>query len=325
VIKWVQVAQWSNVMHPWKWLVKRNEMLAEATNGRFIIESHPHGEIMSGKEAFDATNEGTIDALNSTMHTWIGKIPASPLFSARPLGLTSTQMVAWLEHYGGKEYMKEVLKPFNFGYTGYTMVTTPEDLCWSNTPLDTLESWKGVKFRTKGLWAEVLQDPRVGASVTTIAGAELYSAAEKGILDAFEYSNPATDIQLGFYEIMKYLMVPGIHQPATVLWEAVNADSWAALPDDLKEIYDAVNHKVALLGYTDLVLEDAKALKAFSEMPNLTIISLPDKLQQQFFEIADDLYKKKSAEDPFFAEVYQSQLDFKKEWQLFEQYQTPKT
>jgi len=51
---------------------------------------------------------------------------------------------------------------------------------------------------------------------------------------------------------------------------------------------------------------------------------VPDKLQQQFFEIADDLYKTKSAEDPFFAKVYQSQLDFLTEYKRFENYQTPK-
>jgi len=324
VVKWSQVAQWSNVMHNWKWLIKRNEMLEAATNGRFIIESHPHGEIMSGKEAFDATNDGTIDALNSTMHTWIGKIPASPLFAARPLGFTSTQMVAWLENGGGLEYMYEVLEPFNFGYTGYTYVTTPEDFCWSNVDMSTLEAWKGVKFRCKGFWAEVLEDPRVGASVTTIAGAELYAAGEKGILDAWEYSNASTDIQLAFYEICDYLMVPGIHQPSTVTWEAVNANSWAALPDDLKVIYDAVNHAIAPMAYTDQVIEDARAFEQFAAMPDLEIITLPDKLQADFLEIADDLYAKKSAEDPFFDKVYKSQVDFKKTWKYFEEFQSPK-
>jgi len=311
-------------MHNMIWLYNRNEMLEEATNGRFIIESHPHGAIMHGDEAFDATNDGTIDALNSTMHTWIGKIPASPLFAARPLGFTSTQMVAWLEHGGGLAYMYEVLEPFNFGYTGYTYVSTPEDFCWSNVRMDTLESWKGVKFRCKGFWADVLQDPRVGASVTTIAGAELYSAAEKGILDAFEYSNASTDIALGFYEICKYLMVPGIHQPSTVIWEAVNADSWAALPDDLKVIYDAVNHAIAPMAYTDMVIKDAEAFEFFANYPGLEILIIPDKLQGQFYEIADDLYAKTRAEDPFFDKVYQSQADFLKKWKFFEGYQTPK-
>ena len=311
-------------MHNMQWLYNRNTMLEAATNGRFIIESHPTGAIMHGKEAFDATNDGTIDALNSTMHTWIGKIPSSPLFSARPLGFTSTQMVAWLEHAGGLDYMYDVLEPFNFGYTGYTYVSTPEDLCWSNVRMDTLEDWKGVKFRTKGFWAEVLEDPRVGASVTTIAGAELYAAGVKGILDAWEHSNAAADIALGFYEIMKYVYVPGIHQPATVIWEAVNAQSWAALPDDLKVIYDAVNHAISIQAYTDLVIADAAAFVAFAAMPDLEIVTMPDKLQGQFFEIADDLYNKKSAEDPFFAEVYQSQLDFLEQWKLFEAYQSPK-
>ena len=311
-------------MHNMIWLYNRNEMLEEATNGRLIIESHPTGAIMHGKEAFDATNAGTIDALNSTMHTWIGKIPASPLFAARPLGFTATQMVGWLEHGGGLDYMYEVLEPFNFGYTGYTYVSTPEDFCWSNVDMTTLEAWRGVKFRCKGFWAEVLQDERVGASVTTIAGAELYAAGEKGILDAWEYSNASTDIALGFYEITKYLMVPGIHQPSTVIWEAVNADSWAALPDDLKVIYDAVNHAIAPMAYADMVIKDAEAFVAFAAMPDLEIITLPDKLQGEFYEIADDLYKKKSAEDPFFAEVYQHQEEFKKTWKLFEQYQTPK-
>ncbi|MFH1925961.1 MAG: hypothetical protein ABIK32_05670 [Chloroflexota bacterium] len=311
-------------MHNMKWLYKRNEMLEAASNGRFIIESHPTGAIMHGDEAFDATHDGTIDALNSTMHTWIGKISASPLFAARPMGFTSTQMVAWLEHAGGLDYMYEVLEPFNFGYTGYTYVTTPEDFCWSNVDMSTLEAWKGVKFRCKGFWADVLSDPRVGASVTTIAGAELYAAQEKGILDAFEYSNAATDIALGFYEISKYLMVPGIHQPSTVTWEAVNADSWAKLPDDLKVIYDAVNHAIAPMAYTDLVIEDAKAFEFFASYPGLEIIVLPDKLQQQFYEIADDLYAKERAADPFFDKVYASQEEFKKTWKLFEQYQSPK-
>jgi TRAP-type mannitol/chloroaromatic compound transport system substrate-binding protein len=311
-------------MHNMQWLYNRNTMLEAATNGRFIIESHPTGAIMHGKEAFDATNDGTIDALNSTMHTWIGKIPSSPLFSARPLGFTATQMVGWLEHGGGLDYMYEVLEPFNFGYTGYTYVSTPEDFCWSNVDMTTLEAWRGVKFRCKGFWAEVLQDERVGASVTTIAGAELYAAGEKGILDAFEYSNAATDIALGFYEIMKYLMVPGIHQPSTVIWEAVNADSWAALPDDLKVIYDAVNHAIAIQAYTDLVIADAEAFVAFAAMPELTIVNIPDKLQGEFYVIADDLYKTKSAEDPFFDKVYKSQTDFLKQWKLFDLYQSPK-
>lgn len=305
-------------------LYQRNKMLEEASSGRFIIETHPAGAIMGATEAFDATNDGTIDLFNGTLHTWIGKLPASPLFSARPLGFTAPQFAAWFEDYGGLEFEKEMLQDFNFGYAGYMFISTPEDFCWSNVKMDTLEAWKGVKFRTKGLWANILQDPRVGASVVTIAGGELYSALERGILDATEYSIPATDKALGFYEICKYLMVPGIHQPSTVYSEVVNADSWAALPDDLKLLYDYVNKYTNQIGYGEAVLKDAEALKFFEELPKLEIVVIPDKLQQQFFEIANDTYKQESDKDPFFAKVYQNQLDFLKEWRRWANYQTPK-
>lgn len=299
-------------------------MLKQASGGRFIIETHPAGAIMAAEAGFDATHAGTIDLFNGTLHTWIGKLPASPLFSARPLGFTSPQFTAWFEVYGGLEYMKELLKGFNFGYAGPTFISTPENLAWSNKKLDTLEAWKGLKFRTKGFWADVLQDPRIGASVVTVAGKELYSALERGVLDATEYSTPATDIALGFHEVSKYLMVPGIHQPSTAHVDVVNAKSWAALPDDLKVLYAAVNKAIAQLAYAEVVLLDAAALQKFAQQPKLEIVVLPDKLQKQFSEVADDLYKKASAKDPFFAKVYQSQLDFLKLWKLWENYQTPK-
>lgn len=299
-------------------------MLEAASGGRFIIETHPAGAIMGATEAFDATNDGTIDLFNGTLHTWIGKVPSSPLFAARPLGPTAPQFRAWLQNYGGLDFMKEAVKGFNFGYVGYTFISTPENLAWSNKRLDTLEAWKGLKFRTKGIWANILQDPKIGASVVTIAGGELYSALERGILDATEYSIPSTDKALGFYEITKYLMVPGIHQPSTVYGEVVNAKSWAALPDDLKLLFDYINKFADQKAYGEAVLEDAKALEFFAGLPKLEIVVLPDKLQQQFAEVANEHYQKESAKDPFFAKVYQNQMDFLKAWRLWEKYQSPK-
>lgn len=307
-------------MHAQIWVNKRNEMLKAASDGRFIIESHPAGAIMGAKECFDAASAGTIDLAAGTPHTWIGKVPSSVLFSGRPLGLTAEQFAIWLDRYGGLEYMSEAFKDFNFGHIGYCFISSPEDAAWSNRKLDTLEAWEGVKFRSKGFWAEVLQDPRIGASVTTIAGGELYSALERGILDATEYSTPAVDIALGFYEVCKYLMVPGIHQPSTVHAEFVNKDSWEALPADFQAMFDSVTKAAAYQAYLDVLLKDGEALKFFEEYPGLEIVILPDKLQQQFLVVADDLYAQKCAADPFFAEVYQSQLDFLEVYGTYEHY-----
>jgi len=306
-------------------LRKRDEMIKNVSNGRFIIESHPDGALMPMAEIFDACNSGTIDAADFTPHSFIGQIPPAPLFSARPLGMIAQPMMIWLDKVG-LDYFMQAVEPFNFGHAEYYLVSTPEDLCWSRVPLDTVESWKGVKFRTKGFWAETLQDPRIGASVVTLAGSELYNALERGILDATEYSTPVTDKQLGFYEICDYLMNPGIHQPSTTQMEVINDESWANLPDDLKEIYIAVMHALAPQAFNDQVLKDIEALKFFEELEEsgeLTMLVIPKALQEHFFVVADDLYKKYREEDPFFDEVYQSQLDFMADFKLHQKYQIP--
>ena len=297
-------------------------MIAAMSGGRFIIESYPDGAIMPMNEIFDAANSGTIDAADFTPHSFIGQIPTAPLFSARPLGMIAQPMMIWLDMVG-LDYFMQALEPFNFGYAKPYLVSTPEQLCWSRVPLDTVESWKGVKFRTKGLWAEVLQDPRVGASVTTLAGSEVYNALERGILDAAELSTPVTDKNLGFYEICDYLMNPGIHQPSTTCMEVINEDSWAELPDDFKQIYIGVMDALAPRAFNQQVLLDVEALKFFEAREELTMLNAPQALQEHFFMVADDLYQKYCDEDPFFAEVYQSQLDFMADFKLHQKYQIP--
>jgi len=297
-------------------------MVEAMSNGRFIIETYADGALMGLKEIFDACNSGTIDTADFTPHTFIGQIPTAPLFSARPLGMVAAPMMIWMDNVG-LDYLAQALEGFNFGHVQYYYISTPEDMCWSNIPMDTVESWKGVKFRTKGFWAEVLQDPRVGASVVTLAGAEVYNALERGILDATELSTPVTDMRLGFHEIAKYLMNPGIHQPSTTCVEVVHEDSWAALPDDLKTIYIAAMHATAKQAFNDNVLLDIEALKFFENYPGLEMVVAPKELQDHFFMVADDLYGKYRDEDPFFAEVYQSQLDFMADFALHVKYQIP--
>ncbi len=322
VFEWVQATPWADPVLPQQWLYKRNDMLKEITNGRLVIKTHPGGAIMGAKECFDATNNGTIDLFNGTLHTWMGKMPSSPLFSARPMGFTADQWLAWFEN-GGSQFLTTMLSGFNFGYAGPAVVSTPEDLCWSNKKMTTLEDWKGVKFRTKGLWADVLQDPRVGAAVTTLSGSELYSALERGILDATEYSTADVDRSLAFYEVCDYVMVPGIHQPSTVHMDVVNKDSWEALPADLQAAYRYCNAAVCSLALSDYVIKDAEAFVFFEELEGLEIVVVPEKLQNQFLQIANDLYEQKSSEYPFFGEVYQHQMDFIDQYNLFKSYQTP--
>jgi len=321
-VKWVQATPWVAAELSFQGIELRNEILKNMSGGRFIIETHPSGALMGAEDVFDATHDGTIDAFNASLHTFIGKIPASPMFAAMPLGLKRDEYQSWYDYAGGKDLLMEMLEPYNFGYAQPVIIQTPEGLCWSNVKLDNLAAWKGLKFRTKGIWADILQNPQIGAAVTTLASSELYSALERGIVDALEYSTPGTDLPLGFYEVTKYLMVPGFHQPATVLTDVVNKDSWKKLPEDMRAMYEAANYAASLQWYSNYVLADAEALAFYESLPGLEIVVCPADLQKTFAGFADQEYAKNAATDPFFKKVYDSQRAFKAQYDFFSGYQS---
>ena len=69
-------------------------------------------------------------------------------------------------------------------------------------------------MRFFGLGAQVMQ--KLGVSTQLLAGADIYPALERGVIDATEFSMPNMDIDLGFYQIAKFNYYPGWHQQTSV-------------------------------------------------------------------------------------------------------------
>jgi TRAP-type mannitol/chloroaromatic compound transport system substrate-binding protein len=291
-----------------------SEMVTKASGGRLVLDAYPGGAVVGALETFDAAHAGTIDVSQSWSGYWIGKSPAGPLFGAMPMGFTQPEYVAWLEWGGGLELWWELwgYPKYDFGYIGYCFVIPPEDFMWSRVPVTKLEDFSGLKIRTVGFWGEILSR-YLGASVVTLAGAEVYPAMERGTIDAGEYSLPCIDIVLGFHEIMRYVIVPGIHQPSSVGEVLINKDSWDALPDDLKHIVDYCAKAACHLQMAHSKVEDAKALKFFEELPDdqLQVIVASPEMMDQIREYANMIYDEEAAKDPLFAKVLASQREFK--------------
>src|SRR5690606_17556347 len=206
----------------------------EMSGGRLIIRSLPSGSVVGGLQVFDAAEDGVIDAAYSAAFYWVGNQPVSPFFAAVPAGLTAIEYIMWLYHGPGLELWKEAYADYNFGYVGAAGINNTEIFAWSNKPINSLDDFKGLKFRTVGYWGEILT--RLGASVVTLPGAEIYGALERGVIDAAEFANPESDYISGMHEVAKYAYVPGIHQPTSLMELLINKDSWEALPADLQAI-----------------------------------------------------------------------------------------
>jgi len=92
-----------------------------------------------------------------------------------------------------------------------------------------------LKMRFFGMGAKVMQ--KFGVSTQQLAAGDIYPALELGTIDATEFSMPAIDRSLGFYQIAKYNYYPGWHQQATNNEILVNMDKWNELPKEYQAMF----------------------------------------------------------------------------------------
>jgi TRAP-type mannitol/chloroaromatic compound transport system substrate-binding protein len=212
------------------------ERVAELSEGRFRIRSYPSGELVPGLQVLDAVQQGTVQLGHTASYYYTGKNPALAFDTAMPFGLTARQQTAWLFAGGGSELINEVTADFGIvalpaGNTGVQMGG------WFRRELGSAADLRGLKMRIPGLGGEVMS--RLGATVQTIPGGEIYPALERGAIDATEWVGPYDDEKLGFHEIAKYYYYPGWWEPGPALSIYVGRRAWDELPKSYQEILRA--------------------------------------------------------------------------------------
>ena len=71
-----------------------------------------------------------------------------------------------------------------------------QPLGWFKKPITSADDFKGLKYRTVGLAADLMRE--MGTAVTILAGGEIVPALERGVIDGAEFNNPSSDSLLGF-------------------------------------------------------------------------------------------------------------------------------
>lgn len=207
--------------------------IEEMSGGRMKIQVFGSGELIPGLEVFDAVSNGAVEMGNGVSYYWSGKIPAAQFFSSVPFGMNAQQMNAWIMAGGGISLWEELYAPFNLipmlaGNTGVQMGG------WFNREINSLDDIKGLKMRMPGLGAKVLS--KAGGSPKLVAGGEIYTNLERGVIDATEWIGPYHDYIMGFHEIADYYYYPGWHEAGTCIEGVVNKAKFEALPADLQAI-----------------------------------------------------------------------------------------
>src|SRR5215471_10431981 len=172
------------------------KFVSDATDGKFQIQTFAAGEIVPGLQALDAVSSATVEMAQTPLYFYIGKEPALAYATGAPFGMNHRHQESWWHFGGGAELTNEALKPFKThailcGNSGTQMGG------WFRKEIKTVDDLKGLKFRIAGMGGHVLA--KLGIVPQQIAGGDVYSALEKGSIDAAEFVGPYDDEKLGFY------------------------------------------------------------------------------------------------------------------------------
>jgi TRAP-type mannitol/chloroaromatic compound transport system substrate-binding protein len=179
---------------------------------------------------------------------------------------------------------------------------------WFRKEVKTLADLRGLKMRIPGLAGEIMA--RLGVVPQQIPGGEVYTALEKGTIDAAEWVGPHDDEKLGFYRVAPFYYYPGWWEGATTLTLQVHAAAWEKLPDDFKSALEVACQEAN---------QDALArYDASNPLALRKLISSGAKLRGFSTEILDaarnaagEVYEAEAARNPAFRKVYESWRSFR--------------
>ena len=282
VIEWKLVTTWPKGL-PGLGAAPENfaRRVNEASGGRLRIKVFGAGEIVPAFEVFDAVSRGVAEAGHGASYYWKGKIPAAVFFTAVPFGMTAQEANGWLHYGGGLALWRELYAPFGVipyagGSTGVQMAG------WFNTRLNSREDLAGLKMRIPGLAGEVFD--AAGGSAVRIAGGEVYTSMQTGVIDAVEWVGPFNDRTLGLMEVGDYYYYPGWHEPGAMLETIVNAEALAALPEDLQAIVRIAARATNTDMLDDFTANNSESLQILLRDFDTEVLPLPDDVMDALYE-----------------------------------------
>ena len=286
--------------------------LGAISGGEFQVKFFEPNALVPPLEMFDAVAAGSVDAAWSTPGYWYGKNSALALFSAVPFGPAAGEYAAWIWHGGGHELMDEIYAQYGIKSV-ICGVIAPEASGWFRKPINSPEDLAGLKMRFFGLGAKVME--KMGVSTQLLAGADIYPALERGTIDATEFSMPAIDLNLGFYQVAKQYYLPGWHQQSTIFELMMNKEAYDALPDIRKAQIDVACKANFAIGLAEGEAIQAKALLELQEK-GVTINRWPPEmlevLEAKWGEVVED-----EKANPDFAKSWESLQNFRKDYKVW--------
>lgn len=295
-------------------IARRIEQFSE---GQLRVKVYGGGELVPPLEVFDAVSSGSADFYHSASYYFQGKSKAFNFFTTVPFGLTATELSSWLYYGGGQELWDELaagfnLKPFPVGNTGVQMGG------WFAKEVNTLDDFKGLKFRMPGLGGEVFR--RLGVAVTNLPPQEILPALQSGAIDGTEWVGPYSDLSFGFHKVVKYYYHPGIHEPGSNLDFSVNMDVWNSLTETQQEVIRTAAAAENQLVTSEFSALNSGALDTLISKHGVQLRQFSTEIVNAVGTTAGEVMAEVAQSDDMTKKVYDSFIDFRKKAMRWSRY-----
>jgi len=320
-IRWKLAETWPSTLTP---LASPPAKLAawmkEMSGGKFIIKVEGKEKHKAPLGILDMVKGGQYQMGHSGSYYWKGKDINTVWFCTVPFGMTPSEQYAWFYYGNGKKYMKEVYD--KFGVYNYPGGNTGNQMGgWFRKEIKSVDDLKGLKMRIPGLAGEVMA--KLGVNVTNIPAGELYTALDRGTIDALEWVGPGMDIKMGFHKVAKYYYT-GWHEPASEMQFLVNKKAFEKLPKKYQTMLEVGMKAAAMDMYIENFAASTEAwAKMKKEYPDIQVKTFPKPVLEALKKASDEVYAEYAAKNPKFKEIWEDYTAYMKkarDWSMMSQY-----
>jgi TRAP-type mannitol/chloroaromatic compound transport system substrate-binding protein len=283
------------------------------SDGEVDMHIFEPGALVPGTAYYDPVSSGSIDGAWGTPGYNVNKNFAYAFFSAVPFGPGAGEYLAWWYHGGGRELAEELYAKDNIKMFLCNLIA-PESSGWFRNEIKSVEDLKGLKMRFFGLGAKVME--KFGVSTQLLAGGDIYPALELGSIDATEFSMPAIDKDLGFYQIAKHNYFPGWHQQSTLGEMLFNMDVFKKLTDGQQVMMEQACKAQVVTSYAETEAKQGAAM-AFHESKGVTIHRWSDDILNQFEGAWKEVIAEEVKSSADAAKIWDSMSKFRGEYKVW--------
>lgn len=280
--------------------------IEELSDSAIKIKVYAAGELVGPLESFDAVSQGKADMYHAAEYYWQGKSPAFNFFASVPMGMTASEMTAWIRFGGGQELWDELsarfnVKPLLGGNTGTQMGG------WFNRDMNSVEDFQGLRIRMPGLGGEVMR--RIGATPVTKQVGEIFQSLSQGNIDATEWIGPWNDLAFGFHTIAKKYYYPGIHEPGTALGFGTNKDLWESFSPHERLIFENAAMAENDYMFSEFNANNARALETLINEHDVELKRFDDAILAKLAEVSAEVVADAAKTDALTTRIYDSFME----------------